>query len=302
MQYDISYLGLKLKSPLLLSSGAMSNGFAQIDAAMKAGAGAAFTPSIRLVPMVQPEKDIYVYDDHCAVLNSQGHSDVHWKIWTEEILPAAKAANYPVIAKTGYTLEDVSQLVPQLTQAGAAAIEIIAPTSEKMEQMVKLAVSLTHLPVSAKMSGRWSGIEDVAAKCIAAGASAITMMDTPGPVLKLDSANAQSVLTGNTGHGWGFGWLSGPAILPLTLAQVAKLRRANPELCINAVGGVFTGDASLQMILAGATTVSVQSAVIAQGVDAIPRILDELAALIDLHWGSLENARGAAQKNLMVRE
>lgn len=302
MNYDIEYLGLRLRSPLLLSSGAMSNGFERIDAAMKAGAGAVFTPSIRLFPMVQPEKDIYAYDDGSAVLNSQGHSDIHWKTWTQEILPAAKAAGYPVIAKTGYTLEDVTELVPRLTEAGAVAIEIIAPTCEKMAQMVELAVKLTHLPVSAKMSGRWGDIESVAAKCIAAGACAVTMMDTPGPALKLDCGSANSVLTGNTKHGWGFGWLSGPAILPLTLAQVAKLRRAYPGLPINAVGGVFTGDAALQMILAGGTTVSVQSAVIAQGVGAITRILEELTRLVDLYWGSLENARSAAQKNLTGRE
>lgn len=302
MHNEIDYLGLKLQSPILLSSGAMSNGFDRIDAAMKAGAGAVFTPSIRLVPMVQPERDIYAFPGGGAVLNAQGHSDIHWKVWAEEILPAAKAAGYPIIAKTGYTLEDVTELVPRLTQSGASAIEIIAPTSEGMARMVERAVSLTHLPVSAKMSGRWGDLEEIAQQCIAGGASAVTLMDTPGPALKLDCKTGESVLSGNTGHGWGFGWLSGPAIFPLTLAYVAKLRRVYPGLPLNAVGGVTTGASALQMILAGADTVSVQSAVITQGYEAITRIRAELDALIAAHWGTLEHARGAAQQYLEMRE
>ena len=152
------------------------------------------------------------------------------------------------------------------------------------------------------MSGRWGDIEQVAHKCIAAGASAVTLMDTPGPALHLDCATGQSVLTGNTSHGWGFGWLSGPPILPLTLAYVAKLRRAYPKLPINGVGGVFTGEAALEMFLAGATTVSVQSAVIAQGPEAITRIRQELDRLLEAHWGTLEQARGAAQQYLTRRD
>lgn len=301
MDDRIDYLGMSLSSPVLLSSGAMSNGFERIDAAMKAGAGAVFTPSIRLSPMVQPEKDISVLPGEYGVLNAQGHSDICWQRWVEEILPAAKAAGYPVIAKTGYTLEDVTELVPRLTQAGASAIEIIAPTSEKMEEMVARAVSLTSLPVSAKMSGRWGNLERVAQQCIRAGASGITLMDTPGPALRLNCETAQSVLTGNTSHGWGFGWLSGPAILPLTLAYVAKLRRAYPQLPINAVGGIVSGEGALQMILAGANTISVQSAVILEGPQAITRIKDELRQLVAQSWGSLAQARGAAQQHLRGR-
>ena len=301
MDERVDYLGLSLSSPVLLSSGAMSNGFERIEAAMKAGAGAVFTPSIRLSPMVQPEKDLSILPGKYGVLNAQGHSDICWQQWVKEILPAAKAAGYPVIAKTGYTLEDVTELVPRLAEAGACAIEIIAPTSVMLEVLVVWVVSLTSLPVSAKMSGRWGNLEQVAQQCIRAGASGITLMDTPGPALRLNCETAQSVLTGNTDHGWGFGWLSGPAILPLTLAYVAKLRRAYPQLPINAVGGIVSGEGALQMILAGANTVSVQSAVILEGPEAITRISEELRQLVAQSWGSLENARGAAQQHLRRR-
>lgn len=302
MDYQIDYLGLKLKSPILLSSGDRSNGFDRIEAAIKAGAGAAFTPSILAKPMVQPEKDIYKIEGYNSVLNAQGHSDIAWKTWTEEILPEAKKAGYPVIAKTGYTLENVEEIVPKITEAGAAAIELIAPTSELMPQMVKKAISLTHLPVSAKMSGRWPNLGETADLCIAEGASAVTMMDTPGPALKIDVTNGQSMLTGNTAHGWGYGWLSGRSILPLTLAQIAKLRKAYPDIPINGVGGVISGEDALQMILVGANVVSVQSAVILEGPEAITRILEELNDLIKEHWGTLERAHNASQPYLLRHE
>ncbi len=295
MDWKTEYMGLTLSSPMLLSSGEASNGFEKISAAIQAGAGAVITPSIRLTPMVQPQKDIDVLPGGLGLLNAQGHSSIPWEEWVKEILPAAKKAGYTVIAKTGYTLEDVEALVPKLTSAGAAGIEIIAPTSDLMARMICAAKQRTNLPVSAKVSGRWPDLEEVARNCVNAGADGLTVMDTIGPALRLDTRTGEPSLDGENRHGKGFGWLSGTAILPVTLAYVAKLRRSNPGLSVAGVGGVTSGGAAMQMLLAGATVVGVQSAVIAEGPGAIARILKELESELKT-WDGIDRARGYAQR------
>ena len=56
------------------------------------------------------------------------------------------------------------------------------------------------------------------------------------------------------------GWLSGPALQPLTLRAVFEVSRALPDTPIVAVGGVRSGEDAVEMLLAGAWAVQVGTA------------------------------------------
>jgi len=73
----------------------------------------------------------------------------------------------------------------------------------------------------------------------AMGVDATTMRPTLGPVA---------------------GWLSGPALKPLTIRAVFEVARAMPETPIVAVGGVRSGEDAVEMLLAGAWAVQVGTA------------------------------------------
>lgn len=271
-----TFLGHRLASPIVLSSGPMTASFDYIEEAMQAGAGAVTTQSIRLYPAVQPKPALWRFSQDGSYLNAYQHSEQSWQVWIEEILPRARERGYPVIAKTGYTLEDVSALVPCLAKAGAIAIEIIAPTDALMCQMVARAKALTDLPVVAKMSGRWPDMAKAAKDCVTAGANALTVMDTPGPALLLHGKTGRPVLGGEGPHGRGFGYISGPAIFPLTVAQVAKMRMCYPSLPLIGVGGVQSGDDAWQLLLAGACLVGVQTLALDGGFAKVARLVREL--------------------------
>ena len=90
------------------------------------------------------------------------------------------------------------------------------------------------------------------------------------------------------------GGLSGPAIRPVAVRCVWHVHQAFPQLPILGMGGIRTGLDALQFILAGASAVSVGTAVFGDP-SAPVRILAELqTALADRGFASLVDAVGFA--------
>jgi dihydroorotate dehydrogenase (NAD+) catalytic subunit len=58
------------------------------------------------------------------------------------------------------------------------------------------------------------------------------------------------------------GWLSGPAVKPMTLRAVFEVARAVPDVPIVAVGGIRSGEDAVEAMLAGAWAVQAGSAVL----------------------------------------
>jgi dihydroorotate dehydrogenase (NAD+) catalytic subunit len=106
--------------------------------------------------------------------------------------------------------------------------------------------------------------------------------------MAIDTDKMAPVLGGITGG------LSGPAIRPVAVRCVWQVHRALPHLPILGMGGISSGLDALQFILAGASAVSVGTAVF--GDPAAPmRVLAELEhALADREFATLRDAVGYA--------
>ena len=90
------------------------------------------------------------------------------------------------------------------------------------------------------------------------------------------------------------GGLSGPAIRPVAVRCVWQVRNALPHLPILGMGGIRTGLDALEFVLAGASAVSVGTAVFGDP-SAPVRVLAELEqALDDRGFSSLADAVGYA--------
>lgn len=286
------YLGYELKSPIILSSGPAAKDSTFLIKAVEAGAGAVTTPSIRVDKMVHPVPNLTAVCGGNSMLNSQGHSDVSWEDWVKIHIPETKKSGTVVIAKLGYSVEEVEFLAPKVTAAGADIIEIIAPVSDLMPQMVAAAKASTNLPVTAKISGRWANRLEIARACIEVGAQAITAIDTIGPALAIDIKTGRPRLGGKTQHGIGFGWLSGEAIHPIALATVAHLALLR-KVPVVGIGGILNAERALEMIMVGATAIGIQTAVAMEGPNIITTIITKLSSLLEnLGYDSLEQARG----------
>jgi dihydroorotate dehydrogenase (NAD+) catalytic subunit len=92
------------------------------------------------------------------------------------------------------------------------------------------------------------------------------------------------------------GGLSGPAIRPVAVRCVWQVKRALPHLPILGMGGIRSGLDALQFILAGASAVSVGTAVFGDPTAPV-RVLTELAAALEERgFASLTEAVGYAHR------
>lgn len=128
-------------------------------------------------------------------------------------------------------------------------------------------------PVFAKLSPDVTDITLIARACADAGADGFSLINTLLGLV-IDTDTMRPVLGGVTGG------LSGPAIRPVAVRCVWQVRKALPHLPILGMGGIRSGLDALQFLLAGASAVSVGTAVFGDP-HAPVRVLAELDAALD---------------------
>jgi dihydroorotate dehydrogenase (NAD+) catalytic subunit len=126
-------------------------------------------------------------------------------------------------------------------------------------------------PRWAKLSPNTPDLVEVAAAVAAAGAEAVTLVNTVQATLP-DDARA------GPRFGGGGGGLSGPAIHPVAVRAVFSVRAAHPDLPIVGVGGVTDAESAVDLLAAGASAIQVGTATFAHP-GAPSRVLDQLE-----HW------------------
>ena len=109
------------------------------------------------------------------------------------------------------------------------------------------------LPIIAKLSPDVTNLPAIATGVVEAGADALALINTVlGMVINLETMRPH--LGGKTGG------LSGPAIKPVAVRAIYQVHAALPTIPILGMGGVASGRDALELILAGASGVSVGTA------------------------------------------
>ena len=146
-----------------------------------------------------------------------------------------------------------------------------------------------EIPILAKLTPDVTNIVDVARGVIDSGADGLALINTVlGMVINIDSMRPH--LGGKTGG------LSGPAIRPVAVRAIYQVREALPNVPILGMGGVSSGRDALELILAGASGVSVGTASFGNPT-AIISIQNELRELLAQRgFTSLKEAIGYAHR------
>ncbi|MGZ4611485.1 MAG: dihydroorotate dehydrogenase, partial [Actinomycetes bacterium] len=126
-------------------------------------------------------------------------------------------------------------------------------------------------------------------------ADGLSMINTLlGMALDLDTM--RPVLAGVTGG------LSGPAIKPVAVRCIWQVHAALPDVPIIGMGGVRSGLDALELILAGASAVSVGTAIF-NDPGAPARVLRELRdALVERGFEKVADAVGHAHRDMPYRK
>ena len=150
-----------------------------------------------------------------------------------------------------------------------------------------------EIPIIAKLTPDVTDITKIARGVIDSGADALALINTVlGMVINLETMKPH--LGGKTGG------LSGPAIRPIAVRAIYQVHSAMPEVPILGMGGVASGRDALELILAGASGVSVGTASFGNPT-AIVSIQKELAHLLQARgFTSLQQAIGYAHRGESV--
>ncbi|MGB9378960.1 MAG: dihydroorotate dehydrogenase [Mycobacteriales bacterium] len=200
----------------------------------------------------------------------------------EYVTLALKLRNQP-----GIEMLEVNISCPNVEDRGQvfacdprAAARVIAAIRQKTAPTV---------PIFAKLSPDVTDIVSVARAVVDAGADGLSMVNTLLGMV-IDPNTMRPHLAGRTGG------LSGPAIRPVAVRCVWQVHSALPAVPILGMGGIRSGLDALEFILAGASAVSVGTAVFSDP-QAPVRILRELTqALGERGFGRLSDAVGYAHR------
>ncbi len=202
-----------------------------------------------------------------GVLNAIGLHNIGAEAFLADKLPALARLGPAVIANCwGHTTEEFVRVVECLDTAEQIRVlelnlscphnpswgGVLAADPKATEEVVTAVRAVTRKPLWVKLSPNVTDITVVARAAEAAGADALTVMNTLRG-LAIDIEERRPVL------GNGAGGLSGPAVKPVALFLVHQCARA-VGIPIVGVGGISRGRDVVEFLMAGASAVEVGTA------------------------------------------
>jgi dihydroorotate dehydrogenase (NAD+) catalytic subunit len=263
----VDLCGLQLAHPILNGSGtydAIAARRAFGDALLERFPFSAFVSKTITLKPRDGNPPPRLYETPAGMINSIGLPNKGLDGYLAHDLPELAALPVPLITNVmGSTAEEIAALVEAVDlRAEIDAIELnvscpnvktgldIGADPRELEAVVARVRPLTRKPLIVKLTPNASDVPAAAAAAEAAGADAVSLVNTLRAYAPHPRAPARPWLGGETGG------LSGPAIRAVALAQVRSVAR-RVAIPIVGMGGVQTGRHAAQLLEAGATAVAV---------------------------------------------
>jgi dihydroorotate dehydrogenase (fumarate) len=274
------YLGLKLPSPLVLASSALSNRIENLEAAEGHGAGAVVLRSLFEEQVEAANTELEEAGQKFADSNPEARTYFPpQRVGPHEYLSlvkrAKKALGIPVIASlnccapgswTGYAR--------QIADAGADALEVNVyaveadpslPGSEVERRYVEAVAGIkaaVKIPVAVKLSPYFTSLANVVAQLQQTGVAGVVLFNRfLQPDISLERMAPASVMSLST---------PSEALLPL---RWMGLLHGRVQLDLAASTGVHDAAGALKQLLAGATVVQLASTLSRNGIPHLGKVL-----------------------------
>lgn len=257
--------GIKMKNPVMTASGTFGFGLEFNDFLDLNQVGAVVVKGTTLQPR-SGNAGVRIAETPSGMLNSIGLENPGCDAFINKILPKLKKYDVPVIVNmSGSTVEEYGVLANKLTVDGVSGLELniscpnvkdggiaFGTNKESATAVVREVKKNTNLPVIAKLSPNVTDIVDMAKAIEAAGADAISLINTLlGMAIDLKT---RKPILGNI-----VGGLSGPAVKPIALRMVWQVANA-VKVPIIGMGGIMNTEDALEFMLAGASAIAVGTA------------------------------------------
>jgi dihydroorotate dehydrogenase (NAD+) catalytic subunit len=257
---------LTLKNPVMTASGTFGYGEEYSPYVDLNRLGAVVVKGISLEPR-KGNPPPRIMETAGGMLNAIGLQNVGVKAFLGVKLPWLRQFDTNVVVNIfGETLEEYGRVASALSGAAgihALEVNISCPNVQKgghvfgcdpdaAHEVTKAVKAATDLPVIVKLSPNVSDIAEVARACEAAGADALSLINTLIG-MSIDIERRIPHLKNITGG------LSGPAVKPVALRMVWNTVRA-VSIPVIGIGGVAEADDAVEFLIAGAKAVQVGTA------------------------------------------
>ncbi len=306
-----TYVGLKLRSPIIAGSAAITETVERMKKAEDNGVGAVVmkslfedvisrtspTPRFKLIKYCEGLKNNESKDGFSLYSYEQG-SEWGLERYAEEVSRAKKELNIPVIASINCISEEgwVSY-AKRLEKAGADALEInlscphgsIIFRGKEVEKSILDTVRLVRenvcLPIIAKISSQLTSPVQIIKEIESIGANGITIFNRITGV-DIDIEEERPIMhQGYAGHG-------GPWAIHQSLRWISEIF-PQLKIAISGSGGVSRSEDIIKYLLAGATTVQTVTAIVLNGYGVIEEFIGGLKGYMDRKsYQRIEDFRG----------
>lgn len=283
----IKFCGIKCENPFFLASSAVCTNYEMVARAFDAGWAGVFYKTICMqeIREVSPRFDAMhsnaTHGDFYGFRNMEQLSENPVEM-DFDILRQLKQ-DYPskivVASIMGQVENEWIQLAKMAEEAGCDAVELnfscpqmkhkgmgsdVGQSPELVKQFTACVKRSVRIPVIPKMTPNITHIVEPAMSCLAAGANAISAINT----IKSVTMDASFEVSGQrTVSGY-----SGRAVRPIALRHILELAQMPLKTELSGIGGIETWRDALEFIQLGCSNVQVCTAVMQYGY----RIIDDL--------------------------
>lgn len=303
-----TYLGLKLRNPIIAASSGLTNDVHDIVELEKFGAGAVvlksiFEEEIRIEmekDMAQMNKASFLYPETMDFYDNFDQVDDELTKYLTLISDAKKKTSIPIIASINCVTADKWPYYASILQdAGADALELnvfTLPTNFEatVDETEKLYFDIVNevkkhvkIPISLKISFYSTNLGALIKKLSGTGIKGLVLFNRYyNPDIDIDTFE---VISSHV--------LSTPEELPLSLRWIAIMsHRVDCDLAAST--GIHDGKAVIKQILAGAAAVEIASVLYKRGKKYVEVMLKDLNAWMDEKgYASISDFRGKVSQS-----
>ena len=265
MNMSVNIAGVEWKNPVTVASGTFGSGAEYSEFADLNKLGAVTTKGVANVPWAGNPTP-RVAEVYGGMLNAVGLQNPGIELFCKRDIPFLKQYDTKIIVNVcGHSTEEYVAVVERLADETVDLLEIniscpnvkeggiaFGQDPKAVEAITKEMKRHAKQPVIMKLSPNVTDITEMARAAEAGGADALSLINTITG-MKIDVNRRKFVLANQTGG------MSGPAIHPVAVRMVYQTAQA-VNIPIIGMGGIMNAEDAIEMILAGATAVSVGTA------------------------------------------
>lgn len=265
MNMKVNIAGVEWKNPVTVASGTFGSGAEFADFVDLGRLGAVTTKGVANIPW-SGNPTPRVAETYGGMMNAIGLQNPGIDLFCERDIPFLRQYDTKIIVNVcGKSTEDYCEVVERLANEDVDMLEIniscpnvkeggiaFGQNPKAAEDITKAVKKYAKQPVIMKLSPNVTDIAEMAKAVEAGGADAVSLINTLTG-MKIDIHKRMFALANRTGG------VSGPAVHPIAVRMVYQVANA-VKVPVIGMGGISNAEDAIEMILAGASAVSVGTA------------------------------------------